>query len=331
MEIRQRRRKKCGSQQVPLIVALILLAGTSALFFVFVCPYLVSEYHFSIAIVNGVLTFLVHVMFFRATFTDPGVYPRAPESDDDENDLRQPLYKNAEIGGITVKMKWCETCRFYRPPRCSHCSVCNNCVEVFDHHCPWVDNCIGKQNYRYFFFFIFLLSIHILFVISQTVVFVMKHSGKPINKIIPPIIILIISALALFPVVGLALFHMGLVALGRTTNEQVTGKFGSGHNPFDLGCRRNCCSILFGPLPPKYLGYKMPKKKKTKEPKPFEVQNSAEPLHMQHIQIELEPVAERNPKSIVKGGGWTGIQTTDNSSSSSTRSNKIITAYEVTV
>lgn len=38
----------------------------------------------------------------------------------------------------------------------------------------------------------------------------------------------------------------------------------------------------------------MPKKKKTKEPKPFEVQNSAEPLHMQHIQIELEPVAERN-------------------------------------
>jgi len=40
------------------------------------CPYLVCEYHFAIAIVNGVLTFTVHLMFGRATFTDPGVYPR---------------------------------------------------------------------------------------------------------------------------------------------------------------------------------------------------------------------------------------------------------------
>lgn len=55
------------------------------------------------------------------------------------------------VNGRTMLLKTCQSCLIVRPPRSFHCTECGMCVERFDHHCPWLSNCIGKQNYRYFF------------------------------------------------------------------------------------------------------------------------------------------------------------------------------------
>uniref|UniRef100_A0A8C6EG30 Palmitoyltransferase n=1 Tax=Microcebus murinus TaxID=30608 RepID=A0A8C6EG30_MICMU len=150
------------AKYIPVATAAALLVGSSTLFFVFTCPWLTRAVSPAVPVYNGIIFLFVLANFSMATFMDPGVFPRADEDEDKEDDFRAPLYKNVDVRGIQVRMKWCATCHFYRPPRCSHCSVCDNCVEDFDHHCPWVNNCIGRRNYRYFFLFLLSLSAHMV-------------------------------------------------------------------------------------------------------------------------------------------------------------------------
>jgi len=56
----------------------------------------------------------------------------------------------------------CFVCDGYVTDRAKHCGECNRCVETFDHHCRWLNNCVGAKNYCYFFSLIcsvFLMSL----------------------------------------------------------------------------------------------------------------------------------------------------------------------------
>ncbi|XP_069768900.1 palmitoyltransferase ZDHHC5-like isoform X2 [Narcine bancroftii] len=242
------------SKYIPVLAATTFLVGSTSLFFVFPCPWLSQTFTPVVPVYNVIIFLFVLANFCKATFMDPGIYPRADEDEDKDEDLRAPLFKNVEIRGIQVRMKWCSTCRFYRPPRCSHCSVCDNCVEEFDHHCPWVNNCIGRRNYRYFFLFLISLTTHIVGIFFFALVYLLHHLDR-ISSVHSAVTVAVMCVAGLFfiPVAGLTAFHLVLVARGRTTNEQVTGKFRGGVNPFTQGCWRNTSYMLCSSQSPRYL------------------------------------------------------------------------------
>ncbi|KAI4878360.1 hypothetical protein NFI96_014002, partial [Prochilodus magdalenae] len=247
-------RVKVGAY-IPVSIAAGLLAGSSTLFFVFTCPWLAENVSLAFPPCVAVTFLFVMANFTMATFMDAGVLPRANEDEDKDDDFRAPLYKNVEVRGIQVRMKWCASCHFYRPPRCSHCSVCDHCVEDFDHHCPWVNNCIGRRNYRFFFLFLLSLTVHMVAVFSGGLLYVLEHlEDLWALRAAVTLAVMSVSGLFFIPVVGLACFHLVLVARGRTTNEQVTGKFQGGVNPFTRGCCGNVEFVLCSPITPRYTG-----------------------------------------------------------------------------
>ena len=57
----------------------------------------------------------------------------------------------------------------YRPPRAHHCRICRRCIRRMDHHCPWINNCVGEWNQKYFIQFLFyvaLLSAYSIFLVA---------------------------------------------------------------------------------------------------------------------------------------------------------------------
>jgi hypothetical protein len=109
----------------------------------------------------NILTFLLMVCYGHCIFVHPG---SVPDSQEDPSWEYVPVSK---ASGENMQMetkrtgerRHCKWCAKYKPDRCHHCRVCRTCILKMDHHCPWMYNCIGFKNYKYFFLLIMYAAI----------------------------------------------------------------------------------------------------------------------------------------------------------------------------
>ncbi|KAK2533594.1 Zdhhc4 [Columba guinea] len=88
--------------------------------------------------------------FLLCSRTDPGIITKSNHAS---------LVKMYAYDGVLFqKGVTCPTCKMEKPARSKHCSLCSACVHRFDHHCVWVNNCVGALTARYFLLYLCTLA-----------------------------------------------------------------------------------------------------------------------------------------------------------------------------
>lgn len=69
---------------------------------------------------------------------------------------------------MSGSVRYCNRCILVKPDRAHHCSICSRCVLKMDHHCPWVNNCVCFQNYKFFMLFLGYALLYCTFIMATS-------------------------------------------------------------------------------------------------------------------------------------------------------------------
>ncbi|XP_077992839.1 palmitoyltransferase ZDHHC16-like [Glandiceps talaboti] len=165
----------------------------------------------------------------------------------------------------------CKKCGLPKPPRTHHCRICKRCTLKMDHHCPWLNNCIGHYNHRYFVQFCVFTSLGTTYLaIAVWPLFYEEYFATPehsdidengvarfqislfgLKSIIQ--VETFLSSVLMVVLTGLALYHVRSVTRGETSIEVHINRKQSTRlktlgciyqNPYDFGPLENWRKFL---------------------------------------------------------------------------------------
>jgi hypothetical protein len=120
---------------IPLKLAIITFVVVN---FTFIFYHIFANHSaFMILIELIVLTFLtimIAINYYLAMVTDPGKPSKEPDT---------IVVLHPEV--------YCYRCVTPKPKRAHHCTKHDECHLKMDHHCPWILNCVGLYNQKYYY------------------------------------------------------------------------------------------------------------------------------------------------------------------------------------
>ncbi|XP_014646728.1 PREDICTED: palmitoyltransferase ZDHHC3 isoform X2 [Ceratotherium simum simum] len=181
-------RDGCGIACAIVTWFLVLYAEFVVLFVM-----LIPSRDYVYSIINGIvfnlLAFLALASHCRAMLTDPGAVPKGNATKEFIESLQ------LKPGQVVYK---CPKCCSIKPDRAHHCSVCKRCIRKMDHHCPWVNNCVGENNQKYFVLFtmyIALISLHALIMVGFHFLHCFEEDWTKCSSFSPPTTVILLILL----------------------------------------------------------------------------------------------------------------------------------------
>jgi len=205
-------------------------------------------------LVSGMLV----VCYILAILVHPGIIPDRDEDPSWDYASQENGASTKTLASVPLPMlEWkrsgdrrqCKWCSKYKPDRCHHCRTCRTCILKMDHHCPWIYNCVGFRNSKYFFLLLFYSVIDCNLIV-WTMLPSVKAAADPATPFMTMFWLLFGETLASF--VGLIVtlffgFHIYLMLRAMTTIEfceKSMKRSSYDRNVYDNGCLNNMKAVL---------------------------------------------------------------------------------------
>ncbi|XP_061459538.1 palmitoyltransferase ZDHHC12 isoform X1 [Rhineura floridana] len=180
------------------------------------------------------------LLYFAVSLMDPGYVEQDGDPKETVSEEEKAMISQQ---ASTIRLRRCGYCLLKQPMRARHCQACRHCVRRYDHHCPWIENCVGERNHSVFIVYLAIQLVVLLW--ALLVAWSGLHFEQPSWAWLHRNLLLLLSFLvvAVFAVVVLLLLacHLYLASCNTTTWEFMSSHRISylreceAENPFDQG------------------------------------------------------------------------------------------------